>query len=196
MTRAAAPTPVGVRAGRDRYVDLVRVVAAVVVVFGHWLIAVVAYRDGQLHADYLLRLIPETQYLTWLLQVMPLFFLVGGYANATSWRYAQRRGEAAALWLGERSRRLLVPTAVLLGWWAALGLLLGQAGLDSRLILTGARHALGVLWFLGIYVLVVAMAPATLRLHDRYGWRVVAALAVLASVTDAARLAFGVPLIG
>ncbi len=189
----AAPVPA---ASRERYVDLLRVVAATAVVVGHWLNAVITYEDGRLDVDYLLLAFPGTQYLTWLFQVMPLFFLVGGYANAASWRSAQRRGEPAAVWLRARWRRLLVPTAVLVGGWVALGLGLVLAGVDVAVILTAARHALGVLWFLGIYVFVVTAVPTTLRLHDRYGWRVVAALVALASATDIARLAFGVPLIG
>lgn len=180
---------------RDHYVDMVRALAASVVVIGHWIVAVVGFREGHLYADYLLLVVPQTQYVTWLAQVMPVFFLVGGYANAVSWRSAQSRGEPASAWLRRRERRLIVPTAALLGCWVVLVLVLSLAGLDLGLILTGARHALGVLWFLGIYSLVVASVPVTLRLHDQYGWRAVAALVGLAAATDAARLV-DVPLVG
>jgi hypothetical protein len=196
VRRSAAAIAAATPTNRDRYVDLLRVLAISAVVYGHWLIAVVAYRDGHLDADYLLLVVPSTQYFTWLFQVMPVFFLVGGYANAASLRSAQRHGASAADWLRVRWRRLLGPTLVLVGCWIALALVLSLAGLDRGLILTGVLHALGPLWFLGIYIFVVGAAPVTMRLHDRYGWRVVAALITLAAATDVAHLAFKVPLIG
>ncbi len=80
-------------ADRNRVVDLLRGAAILVVVLGHWLMAAV-YVDngGDLHRSDLLGLALWTHPLTWVLQVMPVFFLVGGYANAISWRAASARG--------------------------------------------------------------------------------------------------------
>ncbi len=188
----AASTP----AHRDRYVDLLRVVAIGAVVYGHWLIAVVAYSDGVLEAGNLLTLAPQTQYLTWLFQVMPLFFLVGGYANAASWRSASRRGTRYPTWLRARARRLLVPAAVLVACWAVLLAALALAGLDPDVLRVSVWYPAGPLWVLAVYVAVVAAVPLTLRLHDRRRWQVVASLAALVVATDVARLALGIPLIG
>ena len=72
VSQAAENTP----EHRDRIVDAVRGVSLVVVVFGHLLLAVVYWpendppRLGSLMLAY-----PWTQVLTWILQVMPLFFL-------------------------------------------------------------------------------------------------------------------------
>ncbi|WP_306514020.1 acyltransferase family protein [Janibacter hoylei] len=85
ISRLAAATP----DTRNRVVDLYRAVAIGVVVLGHWLMAAVVVRDGELAMANTLDLVPPLQGLTWVLQVMPLFFLVGGYANATSWRSAR-----------------------------------------------------------------------------------------------------------
>lgn len=189
----AAP---GDAAVRNRAVDGLRVLAIAVVVCGHWLNAVVTVRNGDLRMGYVLLLVPGTQHLTWLLQVMPLFFLVGGFANAAGWRSAQRRGEPFADWFRGRAGRLLVPAAVLVGVWTVLGIVLVAVGLELPLVLTAARHALGPLWFLGIYLVVVAAVPVTLRLHDRHGWRAAAGLAVLAVATDLGRFAAGVPAVG
>jgi len=161
-----------------------------VVVLGHWLGAVVTVEGGAPRAGHVLLLAPQLQAVTLVLQVMPLFFLVGGYANAASLRAAT----GARTWLRGRYRRLLVPTAALVGAWAALGGLLVAAGLDAGLVTTGARHALGPLWFLAVYLGVVAVAPVLLRLHDRHGLGVVAALAALATATDA--LATVAPVVG
>jgi len=181
---------------RDRYVDLLRVLAIGVVVYGHWLIAVVAYADGVLEAGNLLTLAPQTQYLTWLFQVMPLFFLVGGYANAASWRSATRRGTGYAVWLKGRARRLLAPAAVLVACWAVLLAVLALAGLDPEVLRVSVWYPAGPLWFLVVYVVVVAAVPLTLRVHDRRRWRAVATLTALVVATDVARLGFRIPLIG
>src|SRR4026208_286829 len=75
---------------RNRYVDLIRVVSIGVVVLGHWTMAVLGYRDGRFSGQNLLELNPDLQILTWLFQVMPLFFIVGGFTNRGSWGTAER----------------------------------------------------------------------------------------------------------
>ena len=70
-----------------------RVVSILVVVFGHWLMAAVVIEDGELIPGHLLEMADWTHPLTWIFQVMPLFFLMGGYSNALSWRSARRRSE-------------------------------------------------------------------------------------------------------
>jgi len=77
---------------RNRYVDFLRAVSILMVVTGHWLVAAAWYQDGTLIPGDLLELRPRTQWLTWLFQVMPIFFIVGGYANAVSLESAKRRG--------------------------------------------------------------------------------------------------------
>ena len=59
--------------------------AVVVVVIGHWLVSAVTFHDGQFGNDYPLALVPWTRWLTLVFQVVPVFFLVGGYASAASW---------------------------------------------------------------------------------------------------------------
>ncbi|PZM89483.1 MAG: acyltransferase, partial [Actinobacteria bacterium] len=70
---------------RERVVDFLRALAIVAVVLGHWLVSVVEYdSDGRLTGRSALPDLPWAYPLTWLVQVLPLFFLVGGYANAAS----------------------------------------------------------------------------------------------------------------
>ena len=70
---------------RELSADLYRVLAVVIVVIGHWLLAAVTYRGGRFGYDEVLAEMPWTQWLTWFFQVVPVFFLVAGYANAASW---------------------------------------------------------------------------------------------------------------
>src|SRR5215207_8966069 len=127
----AAATP----PSRDRYVDLLRVASLGVVIAGHWLMAVpVQGADGSTRVTNVLALVPQLRPMTWLLQVMPVFFLVGGFAHATALASIRRRGGGYADFARSRVARLLRPTAVFLGVWLALALGTALAGQDHGLI--------------------------------------------------------------
>ncbi|MGW3518238.1 acyltransferase family protein [Streptomyces hydrogenans] len=177
----AAATP----AGRDRYVDLLRVVSLGVVVLGHWLMAAVT-ADG---VGNLLAVVPELQAATWALQVMPVFFFVGGFAHALAHRSRPRYAD----FLRARLRRLLRPTMVFVAVWGAAALVLQTAGADGGLTGVALRLVTQPLWFIGIYLAMVACTPPLLRAHERYGWGAFAALAAAAAAVDALRFAAGVP---
>src|SRR3954454_9054206 len=97
-TQVAAATP----ARRERYVDFLRVFSLAVVMFGHWLMAAVQWRDGHLVAGNVLEAAPATQWLTWIFQIMPVFFIVGGFSNTASWTAATRDATPYGTWLGSR----------------------------------------------------------------------------------------------
>ncbi|MFJ6408917.1 acyltransferase family protein [Streptomyces hydrogenans] len=177
----AAATP----AGRDRYVDLLRVVSLGVVVLGHWLMAAVT-ADG---VGNLLAVVPELQAATWALQVMPVFFFVGGFAHALAHRSRPRYAD----FLRARLRRLLRPTMVFVAVWGAAALVLQAARADGGLTGVALRLVTQPLWFIGIYLAMVACTPPLLRAHERYGWGAFAALAGAAAAVDALRFAAGVP---
>jgi peptidoglycan/LPS O-acetylase OafA/YrhL len=52
-------------ATRNRYVDLLRFLSIALVVIGHWLLAVLGYRDGEFVGENLLELSPDLQIATW-----------------------------------------------------------------------------------------------------------------------------------
>jgi hypothetical protein len=66
------------------------------VVLGHWMTPAPVVADGALRFDHMLAFAPWSQFPTWLFQVMPVFFFVGGYANAASWSSARRDGAILA----------------------------------------------------------------------------------------------------
>ncbi len=181
----------GTPAQRNRFVDLLRAVSILVVVLGHWTMAAVSVRDGQVVAGHLLVLASWTHPVTWVFQVMPVFFLVGGYANAMSWRSAQRRDEGFGTWLRGRTRRLALPVVpVLLVWFAAGGVALAS-GVDWRALRLASSVALVPTWFLAAYILVVAVAPVTLSLWERWRWWSVVAGAVASGAVDVVSLSTG-----
>ena len=192
ISRLAAATP----DTRNRVVDLYRAVAIGVVVLGHWLMAAVVVRDGELAMANTLDLVPPLQGLTWVLQVMPLFFLVGGYANATSWRSARAKGDTWATWQRARLRRLMTPVLPLLIAWLAICSVGVAAGVSPDLLRTASQSALVPTWFLAAYVLVVAVAPVTLALWERYGWWSFVGGMAVAAVVDLVSISTGSILVG
>ncbi|WP_067138814.1 acyltransferase family protein [Microtetraspora malaysiensis] len=185
VRRLAEQTP----PSRERFIDLLRAVSIVAVVLGHWLATVVGYDEhGELTGRSALPDLPWAQPLTWLVQVMPVFFFVGGYANAVSLAAERRRGGKAAEWLIKRSGRLLPPTT-------ALVLVLGGGALAARLFDADPARVRTVvwlasipLWFLVVYLIVVALTPPMYALHRRYGLAVPLVLVGLVAVGDVARL--------
>jgi hypothetical protein len=180
----AAATP----AGRDRYVDLLRVASLGVVIAGHWLMAVpVTGADGAVRVTNLLALLPQLRPATWLLQVMPVFFLVGGFAHATALASIRRRGGGYADFARTRTARLLRPTAVFLGVWLVAAVGAGLAGRDDGLVRVALRTAVQPLWFVAVYLGLVALAPVMWRLHRRFGAGVPVALLAVAAGVDVLR---------
>lgn len=173
---------------RDRVVDLVRVAAVGVVVVGHWLLAAVTWDGDGLHGTNLLASAPWTHWLTWAFQVMPLVFVAGGAANSASWVSARRRGTPYGDWLEGRLTRLVRPAAALVGTWT-LGLAAAHAlGASDEVLGAAARLVAMPLWFLAVYVPVVATTPVALAAHRRWGLRTTAVLLVAVAVTDVAVL--------
>ncbi len=176
----AAQTP----EDRNRYVDFLRAVSILVVITGHWLIAAMYYVDGQLIPGDMLSLQPNTQYLTWIFQVMPIFFFVGGYSNAVSLESAERQSTDYANWLVTRLNRLVSPLLVLLLAWAGLALVLHLFGVRTHVIGLASRAALIPIWFLAIYIMVVVLAPLTYKAWQRYGYWSLVGFAALGILVD------------
>ena len=182
----AAQTP----EDRNRYVDFLRSVSILVVITGHWLIATAFYVDGDLAQGKLLQSEPWTQWLTWLFQVMPIFFIVGGYANAVSLESSRRKQVAYAGWLSTRLNRLVAPLLLLLFFWAALAVVMKFFGVSEGVIQYASRVALIPIWFLAIYIMVVVLAPAAYWLWQRYGFASFWLLVGVAIVVDLAFFVF------
>jgi hypothetical protein len=192
VRRAADSTP----SDRNRVVDLLRVASILVVVFGHWLMAAVTIEAGELTAGHLLILADWTHPLTWVFQVMPVFFLVGGYANGLSWRSARRRGEGYGGWLRARLRRLILPVVPLLLVWTFGGWLGLRLGLDWEMLQLASQVALVPTWFLAAYVVIVTVAPTALWIWERWGWWTILSGVALAAVCDWVSIGAGLVPIG
>jgi len=175
---------------RDRTVDLLRAGAIAVVVLWHWVFSI-THRNGSgtLTMPNPLGQLPGSWALTWVLQVMPLFFVIGGYADLAAWTSAERRGDGATAFLRSRARRLLLPPAALVAAWA--GIEAGRALLfpGARSVLTWGMVVFIPLWFLAVYSATTLLVPLTVRLHRRFGWKAAAVLVLVPFAVDRLRLA-------
>ena len=171
-------------AARNRYVDFLRAASILFVITGHWLIATAHYVDGALTPGDLLDIQPWTRWLTWLFQVMPIFFIVGGYANAVSLESARRKGQAYNEWLVTRLNRLVTPVLVLIVIWAGLAMAMRLFGVRDIIIQFASQAALIPIWFLAIYIMVVILAPLTERAWKRWGYGSLVFFAAVAVFVD------------
>lgn len=178
----AAATP----ADRNRYVDFLRAVSIMFVIVGHWLITTAYFNTdtGTLDPVLALDIIPWTSWLTWVFQVMPIFFIVGGYSNAISLESAKKKQASYAQWLTGRLHRLLTPLLLLVIVWAVTSFGLNFAGASPDTIKFLSRTALVPTWFLAIYTMIVLLAPATYKLWQRWGFISLAGYIFLAVFVD------------
>lgn len=139
------------------------------VAVGHWLVAEpILTADGLVVRDVLSEL-PGAAHLTWVFQVIPLFMVAGFAAGVPSWRRHRERGGTAGSWVGQRAWRLLWPTLPVVAFWTVLTQVGDHVlGVDDSLL--AATRGIGlVLWFLAIYVLLMALLPGLDALADRVG---------------------------
>ncbi len=181
---------------RNRYADLLRVSAIFAVVYGHWVLTDITYTGGRLSGLDALEYVSWGRWVTLPLQVMPVFFLVGGYANAVSWTAHQARGESWTAWVRGRAMRLLWPTSVY-AVAATIAAAIAVAGGVPATELAQAGWLIALhLWFLPVYLLLVALTPVMLAAQRRWGLAVPAAMALAAAGVDACVLGPHVPVIG
>ena len=160
---AAAEATTHSGTSRNRAIDLYRAVAMLMVAFGHWLaISVFVDGAGSLQAGNALDLAPQFAPISWFMQVMPLFFVVGGFASAASLDAHRRKIDATdADWLMARLRRLYTPVVVLAVFWFGIIGLGTIAGVGDLAILAAGAAAIP-LWFIANYTIDTAIAPKTL----------------------------------
>lgn len=194
-TRPADTAPADL--ARDRFADLVRSVALGAVICGHWTMAAVSVdAGGALHVGNVLARARWAWPATWVLVLIGLFFLVGGFANATSLTRTRARGLSSRAWVGRRLRGLFGPVVPFVALVLAVVGLALLAGAPRGLTATVAVAVLMPLWFLAVYGVLVVLAPLGLRLDARWGWRVWIIMSVGAVAVDAVRIVTDVPWYG
>jgi hypothetical protein len=129
---------------------------------------------------------------TWFGQIMPLFFVVGGFASMTAWRSLQRRGGGAEEYVRSRVLRLAQPTFPLFVFYSvviAAGLVVvATTGALSFEVLDGVFIGAGSpLWFIAAYAICQSLVPLLARLHGVAPKRTVLVLLVWVILVDVLR---------
>ena len=182
---------------REPSADVYRVLAVVVVVIGHWLVSAVTFHDGQFGNDYPLALMPWTRWLTLVFQVVPVFFLVGGYASAASWTlWRDVGGRHWTDWVRSRLAAILGPTTAYIAVMLATVAVLDRVGVERSALWFGGWAVAMHLWFVPVYLVVVSLTPVAVAAHRRWGLMVPASLVVAVVVVDIAARIGHLPVVG
>ena len=141
-------------AGRDRVVDAVKAAALVMVVVAHNL-AWTIFADGSLGNT--LNAVPGVFWLTWVFEIIPLFFVVAG------WGLHRLAGRGSGVVFG-RTSRLLGPALPLLLVTVVLAFVVPRV-FNPDLASAAGILPVQLLWFVGVYLLVIACTPVLLRIN-------------------------------
>ncbi len=156
--------------GRDRVVDAVKAVALLLVIVGHSLAWTTA-SDGTVANT--LESVPQAFPLTWVLQLLPLFFVLAGQGLVRLGR--RPTGDEAA----RRIVRLVAPALPLMVVTMVLSVIVDVVA-EPDIAEAAGLLPVQLVWFLGIYLVVVALAPLLVRVRRVVafaGW--LAAIAVI-----------------
>ncbi len=185
--RIDAVTP----AGRDRTVDALRALAIAGVILGHWLVTALVLTPSpageRLHDSSPLATLPALAPASWVFQTLAIFFFVGGYAAARSFKGSY------PTWLRAGLNRLGRPVLLLAGLWVPLTAVLILAGVRAATIHTIVMLVLSPLWFLAVFAGLTALTPLAVALVRRLGAAAALAPAAVVAAVDAARFGLGGP---
>ncbi|MCB5907036.1 acyltransferase family protein [Streptomyces pinistramenti] len=185
LRRTARTIDARTPAHRDRAIDGLRALALLSVPTGHWLLGgFTRDADGALHNASPLTAIGGLAPASWVLQMLGIFFLVGGYASVLSFRRATGHGTSPGAWLGTRLARLGRPVLGVAAVCAALITVLSLLGVPEATLHTGATLVIQPLWFVGVYAVVTALTPYCLRAARRWGAWTAAPLLLSVAVVD------------
>ena len=189
-------------AQRDLTLDLVRVACVLLVVVVHLLLAGVSLGPDGIVLEKTLEQQPWFNVASFAFQIMPAFFLVGGFAAKTGWESLERKHQGlpwrslASMFVRVRLARLARPTVAVMAFFVvALGVA-ALIGAPAELVSAVASGVGSPMWFLAAYMIAQAAAPWLIRAHRAAPVRSLLVLGLLAVAFDAIRFFSGVTLLG
>lgn len=182
---------------RDLTLDLARVVCVLFVIVVHLVqVGIGPGPDGELIASRPAEQEPWFDAATWVGQIMPLFFVVGGFAASVGWRSWTAKGGDAAGFIRTRTLRLAQPALPLFAFFALVLVGATAIGAPPALVSDAAIGAGSPLWFLAAYLICQAAVPWLARAHSLAPRRTLALLALGVVAVDVARFSTGVTDLG
>ncbi|MFI6324531.1 acyltransferase [Nonomuraea sp. NPDC050556] len=182
-------------AERDKYVDWLRALSLITVVVWHWAFTILQWTPHGPEPTSPLGFTSGLWILTWLMQVLPLFFYIGGHVHLLSWERACDRGVGIGAFVWRRIRALAIPALTLCAVWAVIGVVIWLV-FDVPWIGRAVLLVLSPLWFMAVYIMLVALLPVALWLHRRYDVLALIWMGGAALVVDVIRLRYGVEWVG
>lgn len=182
---------------RDSAVDAVRAALLVVVVGLHaFMVGVSRDAAGAPVLENAMDHWEQWPLFTWFVQVMPLFFVLGGFASFTQYSRRQTCGSSPTEYLSARVLRLMVPATVAVTAVAVFLAALTVIGIPSEIVQTAGFRISQPFWFLAVYLGVTALVPAMMRLHRRWPLLTLFPLIGGAITVDIVRNTTGIDAIG
>lgn len=181
---------------RDTGIDFVRSLCVIAVVLLHAIMVGVEVVAGRPVFDNASTgtwwIVP----VSWALQVMPLFFVIGGFSGLLAYRSALSRGGDARSFIAGRVHRLLRPAVVTI---AVIGVALWALvllGVPSDLVAVAGYRYGQPLWFLAVFLLCQALLPALAKAHVSRPIVSLASLVAAAIAVDTVRALSGIDALG
>lgn len=178
-------------AGRDTTIDFLRAICVAGVVLLHAIMVGVTVVDG---GPVFANASESTWWIvpiSWVLQVMPLFFIIGGFAGYISFRRTLARGGTATGFIAARVHRLLRPALVAIAIVGAALASLSAVGIPADIVAVAGFRYSQPLWFLAVFLGCQALLPALAKAHARRPLITVAALVAASISVDVLRAVTG-----
>lgn len=173
--------------GRDTAIDFLRALCVTGVVLLHAIMVGVTVTDAgpvfENASDGTWWILP----VSWALQVMPLFFVIGGFAGFLAHGRGRERGQTDAAFVAARIHRLLRPAVLVIGVAGVLLAALLVAGVPGHLVAIAGFRFAQPLWFLGVFLLCQALLPSLAAAHRRAPVAALGLLAGAAVLVDVVR---------
>jgi len=196
LTSAPARPTTAPPTRRDVAVDVARAWCLTVVVALHAVMVGVSVTGGHPVLENAMERWGGFGALTWVVQVMPLFFLLGGFSGIQHWERARGRGAGYGAHVAGRVRRLLVPAVAAVLATVAVLTALQLAGVGEELVATAGFRLSQPLWFLAVYLLCTVALPPLVAAHRRHPVLTIGGLAAAVVAVDIVRSATGVTAVG
>lgn len=180
---------------RDSAVDLVKACCLLVVVGLHAMMAGVTVGVDGLQVTNALAGHYIFAWATWAVQVMPLFFLLGGFASITQWRRMRDKGAVPADYIRQRVNRLARPALLPIALVGATLATLALTGVSGAVLREVGFKIGQPLWFLAVYLGCSAFVPLLTRLHEARPRLTLAGLLAIALAVDLASRGLNLPLL-
>jgi peptidoglycan/LPS O-acetylase OafA/YrhL len=181
---------------RDTSIDAVRAACLIVVVALHATMVGVGRGAHGVIIENALEDQPWFAPMSWIVQVMPLFFITGGFSAFTQWQRMAARGASTGDYVRSRLARLLVPAIAMVATVGVGLTVLVAAGLPHDLVATAGFRIAQPLWFLAVYLGCSALVPMMILAHERARWQTTLLLVAAVVTVDVVRIATRVEAVG